>query len=106
MTASQSVAGLAMLVTGGGSGIGRAVAAAALAAGARDAALDLDPSGTAPAAVHVKADVSDDSSVLEAVTSAVQQLGGLDVLVNNAGVGAQGSVEENPLEEWRRRRCS
>jgi 2-keto-3-deoxy-L-fuconate dehydrogenase len=102
MTASQSVAGLAMLVTGGGSGIGRTVAAAALAAGARVAALDLDPSGTAPGAVHVKADVSDDSSVLQAVTSAVQQLGGLDVLVNNAGVGAQGSVEENPLEEWRR----
>jgi 2-keto-3-deoxy-L-fuconate dehydrogenase len=52
MTAPQSVAGLAMLVTGGGSGIGRALAAAALAAGARVAALDLDPSGTAPGAVH------------------------------------------------------
>jgi NAD(P)-dependent dehydrogenase (short-subunit alcohol dehydrogenase family) len=102
MTAPQSVAGLAMLVTGGGSGIGRAVTAAALAAGARVAALDLDPSGTAPGAVQVKADVSDDTSVMQAVAYAVEQLGGLDVLVNNAGIGAQGTVEENPVEEWRR----
>jgi NAD(P)-dependent dehydrogenase (short-subunit alcohol dehydrogenase family) len=91
-----------MLVTGGGSGIGRAVAAGALAAGARVAAVDLDPSGTAPGAVQVKADVSDDTSVAQAVASAAEQLGGLDVLVNNAGIGAQGTVEENPLEEWRR----
>ena len=102
MTAPQSVAGLAILVTGGGSGIGRAVAAAALAGRARVAALDLDPSGTAPGAVHVKADVSDDRSIIQAVAYAVEQLGGLDVLVNNAGIGAQGSVEENSLEEWLR----
>jgi NAD(P)-dependent dehydrogenase (short-subunit alcohol dehydrogenase family) len=88
MTAPQSVARLAMLVTGGGSGIGQAVAAAALAAGARVAALDLDPSGTAPGAVQVKADVSDDTAVMPAVAYAVEQLGGLDVLVNNAGIGA------------------
>jgi 2-keto-3-deoxy-L-fuconate dehydrogenase len=73
-----------------------------LAAGARVAALDLDPSGTAPGALQVKADVSDDTSVMQAVAYAVEQLGALDVLVNNARIGAQGSVEENPLEEWRR----
>jgi 2-keto-3-deoxy-L-fuconate dehydrogenase len=99
---TASVAGLAMLVTGGGSGIGRAVAEAALAAGARVAALDLDASGTAPGAVQVKADVTDDASVTQAVATAAEQLGGLDVLVNNAGIGAQGTVEENPLEEWLR----
>jgi 2-keto-3-deoxy-L-fuconate dehydrogenase len=99
---TASVAGLAMLVTGGGSGIGRAVAEAALAAGARIAALDLDTSGTAHGAVQVKADVTDDASVTQAVATAAEQLGGLDVLINNAGVGAQGTVEENPLEEWLR----
>jgi 2-keto-3-deoxy-L-fuconate dehydrogenase len=99
---TDSLAGLVFAVTGAGSGIGRAVAAAAIAAGARVAALDLDPSGTAPGATHVRADVSDDASVEQAVASAVQQLGGLDVLVNNAGIGAQGTVEDNSLEEWRR----
>jgi NAD(P)-dependent dehydrogenase (short-subunit alcohol dehydrogenase family) len=69
MTAPQSVAGLAMLATGG-SGLGRTVAAAALAGGAHVAALDLDPSGTAPGAVQVKADVSDDTSVMQAAYSA------------------------------------
>jgi NAD(P)-dependent dehydrogenase (short-subunit alcohol dehydrogenase family) len=99
---TDSLAGLVFAVTGAGSGIGRAVAAAAIAAGARVAALDLDPSATAPGAMQVGADVSDDASVEQAVASAVQQLGGLDVLVNNAGIGAQGTVEDNSLEEWRR----
>ena len=39
---------------------------------------------------------------MQAVAYAVEQLGGLDVLVNNAGIGVQGSVEENPLDERRR----
>ena len=98
----ESMAGLAVVVTGAGSGIGRAVAAAALAAGARVAALDLDPSGSAAGAVQLRADVSDDASVERAVASAVQHLGALDVLVNNAGIGAQGSVEDNPDDEWHR----
>jgi short chain dehydrogenase len=41
-------------------------------------------------------------AVRAALDSAIGQLGGLDVLVNNAGIGAQGGIEDNPDEEWRR----
>ena len=91
--------GLRVLVTGGASGIGHAVAAAALHRGATVAVLDLDPS-TAPAGARLEADVADDESVA-AVEAAASTMGGLDVLVNNAGIGAQGTVEEND-DEWRR----
>ncbi|GAA3140745.1 SDR family oxidoreductase [Planomonospora alba] len=60
-------------------------------------------SGPAPAAVPlvgVTADVTDDDQVRAAVAEAAERLGGLDVLVNNAGIGAAGTVEDNPFEEW------
>ncbi len=95
-------AGLRVLVTGGGSGIGHAVASAALRRGAQVAVLDLDPS-TAPAgAICGRADLADDESVAEAVAQAAEAMGGIDVVVNNAGIGAQGTVETNSLDEWRR----
>ena len=45
-------------------------------------------------------DVSDDASVRAGVAAAVDALGGLDVLVNNAGIGAQGTVEDNSDDQW------
>jgi NAD(P)-dependent dehydrogenase (short-subunit alcohol dehydrogenase family) len=51
---------------------------------------------------YVRADVTDDAAVRAAVGSAVAALGGLDVLVNNAGIGAQGGVEANDDAEWHR----
>ncbi|HUG86508.1 MAG TPA: SDR family oxidoreductase, partial [Euzebya sp.] len=94
--------GLRAIVTGGGSGIGLAAAQALLGRCARVAVLDLDPSGT-PDAVHgLSCDVTDDSAVTEAVQSAAQHLGGIDIVVNNAGIGAQGSVGDNDEDEWRR----
>lgn len=93
--------GLRAIVTGGASGIGAAVAAALRERGASVAALDLQPA-TAAGIVSVHCDVSSDDSVRAAVASAVEQLGGLDVVVNNAGIGAQGTVEDNPDDEWRR----
>jgi NAD(P)-dependent dehydrogenase (short-subunit alcohol dehydrogenase family) len=92
--------GLRLLVTGGASGIGHAVTAAALARGAHVAVLDLDPATAPEGALRVAGDVTDDSSVNAAVDQAAAAMGSLDILVNNAGVGAQGTIETNPLDEW------
>jgi 2-keto-3-deoxy-L-fuconate dehydrogenase len=100
-TAPDDLAGLRMLVTGGASGIGHAVATAALGRGASVAVLDLDPAPAPAEAFPVAGDVTDDRSVIAAVAQAAAAMGGLEVLVNNAGIGAQGNVEANPLDEWR-----
>ncbi|MFE9445508.1 SDR family NAD(P)-dependent oxidoreductase [Streptomyces sp. NPDC006602] len=94
--------GLKALVTGGASGLGRATAELLAARGAQVAVLDLDPSSVEKPLLAYRADVTDDASVRQAVAAAVADLGGLDVLVNNAGIGAQGTVEDNDDDEWHR----
>ncbi|MFC7907268.1 SDR family NAD(P)-dependent oxidoreductase [Streptomyces nigra] len=94
--------GLTALVTGGASGIGRATADLLAERGARVAVLDLDPSSVDKPLLAYRADVTDDTSVRAAVADAVAALGALDVLVNNAGVGAQGTIEDNDDTEWHR----
>ncbi|MER6784911.1 SDR family oxidoreductase [Streptomyces sp. NPDC000658] len=94
--------GLTALVTGGASGIGRTTAQLLAERGARVAVLDLDPSGVERPLLGYRADVGDDASVREAVAAAVAALGGLDVLINNAGIGALGTVEDNDDAEWHR----
>ena len=94
--------GLVALVTGGASGIGAAVAARLQADGARVAVLDLNADAAAEGQLGVVCDVADDASVRAAVARAVEELGGLDVVVNNAGIGAAGTVADNSDEEWHR----
>jgi 2-keto-3-deoxy-L-fuconate dehydrogenase len=99
MTAGE-LAGLRALVTGGGSGIGLATARLLAARGARVAVLDPDVDSVEAPLLALRADVTDDESVRAAVADAADRLGGLDVVVNNAGIGAQGTIEDNPDDEW------
>ena len=94
-------AGLKAIVTGGASGIGAATAKLLQERGADVAVLDLNPDQAAGVKA-LRCDVSDDVSVRQAVEEAAEQLGGIDVVVNNAGVGAQGTIEANDDDEWHR----
>lgn len=99
---SAAFAGVRAIVTGGSSGIGAAVVARLLDDGARVAVLDRDTAGADPRALAVAADVGDDDSVRRAVEAAASEWGGLDTVVNNAGIGALGTIESNSDDEWHR----
>lgn len=97
---STEFEGLAALVTGGASGIGAAIADRLAAGGALVAVLDLNPAGSPH--FGVECNVADDASVRAAVAAVAAKFGRLDVVVNNAGIGAQGDISANDDEEWHR----
>ena len=84
------------IVTGGASGIGAAVVAILRERGDDVVVLDRDPSD------GIQVDVTDAAAVDAAVREAAERLGGLDIVINNAGVGAAGTVADNSDEEWHR----
>ncbi|MGH3424034.1 MAG: SDR family NAD(P)-dependent oxidoreductase [Nocardioidaceae bacterium] len=92
--------GSAVAVTGGASGIGAAVARIFAEEGAQVATLDLDPTPADPRVLALPVDVTDGASVQQAVDTVADRFGRLDVLVNNAGIGAQGTVADNTDDEW------
>ncbi|MEU8080240.1 SDR family oxidoreductase [Catellatospora citrea] len=95
-------AGLTAIVTGGASGIGLATANLLHSRGAQVAALDLKPEGLPDGIWGVQADITDDAQVKAAVDAVAERFGGLDVVVNNAGIGAVGDVTANGDDEWLR----
>jgi len=94
--------GLVAIVTGGASGLGAAIADRLRRGGAMVAVFDLRPDAAPHADLAVAVDVADDASVRAGVERVAAELGRIDVLVNNAGIGAQGTVEANADDEWLR----
>ena len=93
---------LVAIVTGGASGIGAAVVRRLHEGGATVAVFDLNVSNVSPDTFGVQANVSDDESVRAAVAAVVEKFGRIDIVVNNAGIGAQGDVAANDDDEWHR----
>ncbi|MFE4948969.1 SDR family NAD(P)-dependent oxidoreductase [Leifsonia sp. NPDC056665] len=94
--------GLVAAVTGGASGLGKAIADELASRGARVYALDLDASNVAEPHTGVRCDIGDDESVRSAIAEVVADAGRLDIVIANAGIGAQGDVEANDDAEWAR----
>lgn len=90
--------GRRVLVTGASGTFGRAIAEALTARGAHVVGLDLAPCADDPVVV-IPADITRDDSVNEAVARAVEELGGLDILINNAGIGGPAPAELPPDAE-------
>jgi NAD(P)-dependent dehydrogenase (short-subunit alcohol dehydrogenase family) len=100
-------AGLRVLITGGASGIGLAIAKAFVSTGARVHVCDVDPkaidavSTVSPSITGTHADVANKDDVKRVFEDVRRELGGLDVLINNAGIaGPTGGIDELDASAW------
>ncbi|NTJ09255.1 SDR family oxidoreductase [Rhizobium lusitanum] len=101
------LSGKIALVTGGGSGIGAAVAAAFVSKGAKVAVLDINVDIAKAKAAEIgggaspfACDVADPVSVNKAVSDVISHFGGIDIAVNSAGVVFLAPAEDLPLDYW------
>jgi len=103
-TAPPDLSALAAVITGGSRGIGRAIAGALASHGAHVAITgrsDDDLRAASGGTIHpVRADVSRPDQAAAAIDSAAQKFGGLDLLVNNAGVGWFASTADMTVDSW------
>ncbi|AJE47699.1 SDR family NAD(P)-dependent oxidoreductase [Celeribacter indicus] len=104
---TDRLSGKKAIVTGAAQGIGFAVADAFVREGAQVVILDLNGDLASEAAGKIGArctglqmDVSDEASVKQGIAAALEVLGGLDIVVNNAGVQRASSIEEASVEDW------
>ena len=95
-------AGRTALVTGAASGIGYEIARLLLERGASVAAVDLRPDGVPEGCLPVSADVSNPAAVRDLHERVAAELGPVDVLMNNAGIGSTTDVLACTVEEWDR----
>lgn len=101
------LAGRRALITGGGSGIGRATCRRMAAEGAMVAVLDVDGAAAEAVAKEIdgiayQVDVTDLDAFEAAVSGAARSMGGLDILYNNAGTGGMAYTHNYSPEEWDR----
>jgi len=100
------LAGKVALITGAASGIGRATAALFHAEGAKVAATDRNESGLkalgSDADLVLAQDVTDEARWREVVDAVLAAFGRLDILVNSAGIGVLGNIEQATLSDWRK----
>ena len=91
-----------IIITGGCQGLGRAMAEMFVSEGAKVVFSDINsyPGKLSGNAVFVKADTSRDRDVKKLISVAVKKFGGLDIMVNNAGVGLVGEIATMPDKIW------